>query len=119
MLIDQDTIDWQQQLHPALTGTLDDRRWEASYVFGGWSVQFAEQIDDRGALVCLVKQYLDTVTPGWLDQAENKQTRIRRYFFFVAAGATVVTTAYLAKKRAERAKQELQEAEEVEKKAKT
>ena len=116
LIIDQDTIDWQQQPHSSLTGTLDldGKRWEAFYVFDGWSVQFTEQIDDSGFLACLLKQYLDRATPGWLEQAENKQTKIRRYVFFVTAGTTVVTAAYFVRKCAERLKKELQEAEEAE-----
>lgn len=119
LIIGQDTIGWQKQPCPILIGKIEEICWKASYMFGGWSVQFTEKIHDSGFLACLVKQYLDKATPGWLEQAENKQTKIRRYFFFVTAGATVVTAAYFVRKRAERLKKELREAEEIERKAET
>ena len=114
LLISQEIIDWQQQPHPVIEGTIDDASWKAWFVMGGWLVEILGQADDRIVLAALIKQYLDSVTPAWLDRVKERQTKIRRYCFMVAIGATVATTAYFLKKRAERRKKELREAEEAE-----
>jgi len=115
LIIDQETIDWQQQPHPSLTGKLDDVQFKATHVLGGWFIQFIDKIENREFLACLLKQYLDRITPDHTERTKSRQTKIRRYCFFITIGTTVVTAAYLLKKRAERFKKEIQEAEELEK----
>jgi len=105
LIIDQETIDWEQKPHPTLTGVIDDIGFKASYVLNRWFIQFATtKYIDKEFLASLIKQYLDQITSNCFEQVKTKPTKIRRYFFFVAIGTTVVTATYLFKKRAERSK---------------
>lgn len=124
--ITQEFIDWNQTPHPTLTGLIDDNvQWQASHlsITERWSVVIKSpdkqlSSDERTALVRLIGQYLNSITPAWLERKRTKQTKIRRYAFFAAAGLTIVTAAWFLNKRAERLKRELNEAEEIEKKEK-
>lgn len=119
LLISEEIIDWQQKPHPAIKGAIDDEiPWKASFVMGGWLVEVPDGAENRIILAQLIKQYLDSVTPAWLERVKSKKTAIRRYFFMAAAGATMVTVVYVLAKRAERQKKEIQEAEEAEKRKK-
>lgn len=103
LIIDQETLDWEEEPYPTLTGTLDDSRFEAVYIPDNkWQVSFIAEPENKRQMAALIKKYLNSVTAGWRKQAENKRTKIRRYIFFVAAGATIVSASYFIKKAIKR-----------------
>ena len=117
-LINHEEIDWTQMPHPTLSGAIDKIPWRAFFftLTQKWQVEIQSPTKERGILCQLIGQYLETMTPEWLERVKTKKTKIpRRYYFFVAAGATIVTAAYFIKKHHERLQGELKEAEEAEK----
>ena len=116
LIITQEEIDWTEKPHPVLSGTIDDMSWKALFVMNKWQIAIPAATKEREILCSLIREYLEKMTPAWLERVKNKKTKIRRYFFFVAVGTTIVTAAYFIQKRAERLRKEKQEAEEAEKK---
>lgn len=113
-LISTGIIDWQQKPHPTISGSIDDAPWKASFVLNNqWFVELRQPGEDHLTIRCLIRQYLESITPAWLERAKGK-TKIRRYAFFVATGASIVTAGYFLKKRADRLEREKKEAEEAE-----
>lgn len=113
LLISQEVIDWQQEPYPTIDGQIDDIPWLASFMGNEWLVIIKEPLEEYHTLAALITQYLNHITPAWLAQAENQSTKIRRYCFFIAAGATLATTTFLLKRRSDRLKKEITEAEEA------
>lgn len=114
LLISEEEIDWTQLPHPLVTGTIDRVPWKANFALGKWLVEILEPVKERGIICKLIRTILDDRSPDWIERARNKKTKIRRYYFFVAIGATIVTAAYFIQKHAERLKREKEEADEAE-----
>lgn len=116
LLISTDTIDWQEKPYPRVSGLIDDKvPWQASFVMNEkWFVEVCQPSEDRNDIVGLIRQYLVSITPAWLERMKNKKTKIRRYVFIAAVGVSLATTGYFLKKRSDRLKKELKEAEEAE-----
>lgn len=112
--IDQDVINWSETPQPMLTGTLNEIPWRASFVMNQkWSAQIQQPVDNARELQRLVAKFLDSLTPVWLERVKTRATKIRRYRFIAAAGATIVTVCYLCYKQAEKTKREKEAVEEV------
>lgn len=114
LMIDQEVVDWLQKPHPEITGTIDQIRWKAQFVLGQWLIQVQKQTKDRTTIAKLIREYLTKLTPEFVDRLTQKQTKIRRYAFFIATGATLITLSYVIKKWTEKKTKEQQEAEEAE-----
>lgn len=111
LIITQEVINWQQE-PPTIDGQIDGIPWQASYIKNKWSAKIQEVVEGTAVLSKLIEQYLNNITPGWLRQADKKQTKIRRYYFIVALGVSLATAGFFLKRYADRLAKERQEAEE-------
>ncbi len=97
ILIDQYIIKWRTKPNPQITGTVDDKPWQSSFINEKWHTHSLEEPPNRNNAT-LVSNFLNIMTPVWKKAAESKRTKIRRYAFIAAVGVTVATTKHLLKK---------------------
>lgn len=111
-------INWAQEPHPRIVGSIDDIPWQASFVLQRWSVQILNdemKTEERKAVAGIVHQLLDVYyTPSYLERMTKKKTPLKKYVFIATLGATIVTAAHFAQKLAEKKAREQKEAEEAE-----
>lgn len=128
--INQKEINWRQKPQPKLSGTIEEFPWKAILVLDGrWQITWqdlAPSAEMRPTYGALIKQFLDSITPDYVERLKGATTKVRRYHLLAAIGLgtgvtlaaaaiTLVTAGYLAARHAEKKRREQEEAEEVEK----
>lgn len=113
LIIAQEVINWKHEPYPKLTGTINDIDWQANFVLGKWSIQFLKPTEKQAELTRLIREYLDAITPSFVDRLKRRKQKIRRrYIFFLAAGVTLVTARHLTTRHKKKIQEETQQAED-------